>query len=174
MEIKPKAFSPLYPWAFIIVINSLELPDNNIMLANNALYPWGTRVGKDKLGLLFVELECIILIGAQCKVQTRKECNHAASACLQITSGPASWWTSPEFKLYTVVTLWQFWWIFTAKPRHGHFVFILWLYQPTSPCPTLTFLLTQNQSPKDIARNDITNYCLQHIYIIIMPYAIST
>ena len=37
MEIIPEAFSPLYPWAFIIVINSLDSPDN--MLANNALYP---------------------------------------------------------------------------------------------------------------------------------------
>ena len=45
MEIIPEAFSPLYPWAFIIVINSLDSPDN--MLANNALYPWGTSVGKD-------------------------------------------------------------------------------------------------------------------------------
>ena len=49
MEIIPEAFSPLYPWAFIIVINSLDSPDN--MLANNALYPWGTSVGKDKHGL---------------------------------------------------------------------------------------------------------------------------
>ena len=30
----------------------------------------------------------------QCEVQTRKECNHAASASLQITSGPASCRTS--------------------------------------------------------------------------------
>ena len=38
--------SLLYPRAFIIVINSLDSPDN--MLTNNALYPWGTSVGKDK------------------------------------------------------------------------------------------------------------------------------
>ena len=49
MDIKPVAFSPLYPWAFIIAINSLDSPDN--MSRNNALYPWGTSVGKDKLGL---------------------------------------------------------------------------------------------------------------------------
>ena len=48
MEIIPEAFSPLYPRAFI-VINSLDSPDN--MLTNNALYPWGTSVGKDKHGL---------------------------------------------------------------------------------------------------------------------------
>jgi len=46
--------------------------------------------------VLFVELEYIILIGAQCKVQTQKECNHAASACLQITSGPAFCRTSSD------------------------------------------------------------------------------
>jgi len=50
MEIVPEAFSPLYPLAFIIVINSLDLPDN--MLTNNALYPWCTSVGKDKHGLM--------------------------------------------------------------------------------------------------------------------------
>ena len=49
MEIIPEAFSPLYPWAFIIVINSLDSPDN--MLTNNALYPWRTSVGKDKHSL---------------------------------------------------------------------------------------------------------------------------
>ena len=37
MEIKPEAFSPLYPQAFIVVIDSLDSPDN--MLTNNALYP---------------------------------------------------------------------------------------------------------------------------------------
>jgi len=37
MEIIPEAFSPLYPRAFIIVINSLDSTDN--MLTNNALYP---------------------------------------------------------------------------------------------------------------------------------------
>ena len=36
-EIIPEAFSPLYPRAFIMVINSLDSPDN--MLTNNALYP---------------------------------------------------------------------------------------------------------------------------------------
>ena len=93
MEIKQEeAFSLLYPRAFIIVINSLHSPDN--MLTNSALYPWVTSVGKGNFGLLFVELEYIILIGAQCKVQRRKECNHAASARLQITSGPASCRTS--------------------------------------------------------------------------------
>ena len=40
------------------------------MLKSNALYPIGTSVGKDKLGLLFIELEYIILIGAQSEVQT--------------------------------------------------------------------------------------------------------
>ena len=49
MEIIPEAFSPLYPKAFIIVINSLDSTD--YMLTNNALYPWGTSVGKDKHGL---------------------------------------------------------------------------------------------------------------------------
>jgi len=29
MEITPEAFSPLYPQAFIRVINSLDSPDNN-------------------------------------------------------------------------------------------------------------------------------------------------
>jgi len=39
MEIIPEAFSPLYPQAFIRVINSLDSPDN--MLINNVtvLYP---------------------------------------------------------------------------------------------------------------------------------------
>jgi len=46
MDIKPEAFSPLYLQAFIVVINHLDPPDN--MLTNNALYPWGTRIGKDK------------------------------------------------------------------------------------------------------------------------------
>ena len=82
MEIITEAFSPLYPRAFIIVINSLDSPDN--MLTNNALYPWGTSVGKDKHGLSTGIYE----------VQTRKECHHAASASLQITSGPASCRTS--------------------------------------------------------------------------------
>jgi len=49
MEIITEAFSPLYPQAFIIVINSLDSPDN--MLTNNALYPRGTSVGKDKHSL---------------------------------------------------------------------------------------------------------------------------
>ena len=49
MEIITEAFSPLYPRAFIKVINSLDSPDN--MLTNNALYPWGTSVGKDKHSL---------------------------------------------------------------------------------------------------------------------------
>jgi len=49
MEIIPEAFSPLYPQAFIIVINSLDSPDN--MLTNNALYAKGTSVSKDKHGL---------------------------------------------------------------------------------------------------------------------------
>ena len=49
MEIIPEAFSPLYPQAFIRVINSLDSPDN--MLTNNVLYPRGTSVGKDKHGL---------------------------------------------------------------------------------------------------------------------------
>jgi len=49
MEIIPEAFSLLYPRAFIVVINSLDSPDN--ILTNNALYPWGTSVGKDKHGL---------------------------------------------------------------------------------------------------------------------------
>ena len=38
--------SLLYSRAFIIVINFLDSPDN--MLTNDALYPWGTSVGKDK------------------------------------------------------------------------------------------------------------------------------
>ena len=49
MEIITEAFSPLYPRAFIIVINSLDSPDN--MLTNNALYPWRASVGKDKQSL---------------------------------------------------------------------------------------------------------------------------
>ena len=49
MEIIPEAFSPQYPQAFTIVINSLDSPDN--MLKNNALYPSGTSVGKDKHSL---------------------------------------------------------------------------------------------------------------------------
>ena len=49
MEIIPEAFSPLYPRAFIIVINSLDSPHNN--LPNNALYPWRTSEGKDKQSL---------------------------------------------------------------------------------------------------------------------------
>ena len=49
MEIITEAFSPLYPRAFIIVINSLDSPDN--MLTNNALYPWGTSAGEDKHSL---------------------------------------------------------------------------------------------------------------------------
>ena len=49
MEIIPEAFSPLYPRAFIIVIDSLDSSDN--MLTNNALYPWRTSVGKDKHSL---------------------------------------------------------------------------------------------------------------------------
>ena len=44
LEIIPKAFSLLYPRAFIVVINSLDSPDN--ILTNNALYPRGTSVGK--------------------------------------------------------------------------------------------------------------------------------
>ena len=42
-------FFTAVPRAFITVINSLDSPDN--MLTNNALYPWGTSVGKDKHGL---------------------------------------------------------------------------------------------------------------------------
>ena len=49
MEIIPDAFSPLYPRAFIIVINSLDSPDN--MLTNDALYPRDTSVGKDEHSL---------------------------------------------------------------------------------------------------------------------------
>jgi len=49
MEITPKAFSLLYPQAFIVVTNSLDSPDN--MLASNALYPGVANVGKDKHGL---------------------------------------------------------------------------------------------------------------------------
>ena len=37
MEITTKAFSLLYPQAFIVVTNSLDSPDD--VLANNALYP---------------------------------------------------------------------------------------------------------------------------------------
>ena len=37
------------PGAFIIVINSLDSPDN--MLTNNEIYPWHTSVGKDKHSL---------------------------------------------------------------------------------------------------------------------------
>jgi len=68
------------------------------VFTNNALYPWSTSVGKGKLGL---ELEYIILIGAQCKVQTQKECNHTASALLKITADPAScqnlFWYIPAY-----------------------------------------------------------------------------
>ena len=66
-----EAFSPLYPRAFVIVMNSLDPPHNK--LPNNALYRWRTSVGKDKPSLS---------IGTnkyrQYEVQTRKECNHAA------------------------------------------------------------------------------------------------
>jgi len=48
MEIIPEAFHRCTR-AFIIVINSLDSSDN--MLTNNALYPWGTSIGKDKHGL---------------------------------------------------------------------------------------------------------------------------
>jgi len=51
MEIIPEAFSLLYRQmqASIIVINSLDSPDN--MLTNNVLYPWSISVGKDKHSL---------------------------------------------------------------------------------------------------------------------------
>jgi len=49
MEIIPDASSPLYLQAFIIVINSLDSPDN--MLTNDALYPRDTSVGKDEHSL---------------------------------------------------------------------------------------------------------------------------
>ena len=39
------------------------------------------------------------------------------------------------------------------EPRRGHAVCTLWVHLPTSPVPP--FLLTQNLSPKDIARSDI-------------------
>ena len=42
-------FFTAVPQAFIIVIYSLDSPDN--ILTNNALYPWCTSVGKDKHGL---------------------------------------------------------------------------------------------------------------------------
>jgi len=42
---------------------------------------------------------------------------------------------------------------FHSQPRHGHAVFTFHVYQPTSPCSTL--MLTQNQSPKDIAESDM-------------------
>ena len=44
-----RLFHRCTPRAFIIVINSLDSPGN--MLTNNALYPWGTSIGKDKHGL---------------------------------------------------------------------------------------------------------------------------
>ena len=51
---------------------------------------------------------------------------------------------------------------FTAKPRHLHVVFTFWVYIYTNPPPPVpSFLLTLNQSPKDIAGSDITN-CLTH------------
>ena len=46
---------------------------------------------------------------------------------------------------------------FSAKTTHSNVVFALWVYIPTH----LPFLLTLNQSPKEIAGSDITN-CLTH------------
>ena len=85
MEIIPEAFSPLYPRAFVVVTNSLDSPDN--MLTNNALYPWGTSIGKDKHGLS--------IGSAKFKHERNAIMQHRAS--LQITSGPASCRTSSEF-----------------------------------------------------------------------------
>ena len=90
MEIIPEAFSPLYPRAFIIVINSLDSPDN--MLTNNALYPWRASVGKDKQSLR---------IGISTKGMQSCSISHALAPCasLQITSGPASCQTSSALPL---------------------------------------------------------------------------
>ena len=45
-----------------------------------------------------------------------------------------------------------------VEPRCGHAICTLQVHLPTSPYPTL--LLTQNLSPKDIARSDIINLSL--------------
>ena len=50
---------------------------------------------------------------------------------------------------------------FSAKPTHSHVVFTLWVYNTNPPPPVPPFLLTLNQSPKEIAGSDITN-CLTH------------
>ena len=89
MEIIPEAFSPLYHQAFIIVINSLDSPDN--MLTNNALYPWGTSLGKDKHGL------SIGLSIGSAKFKHERMQHHAS---LQNTSGPASCRTSSACKTW--------------------------------------------------------------------------
>jgi len=54
--------------------------------------------------------------------------------------------------------------LFTAQHRHCHAVCNLLVHPPTSPCPS--FLLTQNQSPWDIAGYDIMKLKLtQCIYV---------
>ena len=55
----------------------------------------------------------------------------------------------------------SYWGIFTAKPRHGHVLFHLWVYQPTFPCPTI--------SPKDML--EVTSQIID-IYIGIYAVAI--
>jgi len=51
------------------------------------------------------------------------------------------------------------------KDFHSHAALTLWVYQPTSHCPTLS-LLVQNQSPQNIAGSDTTN-CLTHTCYVI-------
>jgi len=53
--------------------------------------------------------------------------------------------------------------IITAKPRHGHAVFTLWLYQCTSSVQL--FLLTQNQSPKDMVGSNFTAYSHTSVHL---------
>jgi len=89
MEIIPEAFSPLYPRAFIIVINSLDSPHNK--LTHNALYPWRTSVGKAK------QILSIGMCIGSAKFKHERNAimqhiSHALAQCAspQITSGPAS------------------------------------------------------------------------------------